>query len=286
MTRIEQSRIVNALGALILGHIVLLAALSSAPFLDLPNHLARATVVADLLLDGGKRFGQTFTFEWRFAPYILSDVALVGLVHGVGSDIAARLWMIANFLCIPAALWVYLRATGATPWGTAVAIVLSLFLSADWFYLSGFGAYRQSIAVVLLTLAVAHPLFARFHPIKYAALIALSAACYTLHLSGLLFMLAGLGVIAGLRVLRREVSIVLAAAVMVPGMRHPRLALRFQPGRRRARRMADAHPQVDALRQQLRALGARPRRRDGGRLRLLHRPPRPPCRPVLAQPRA
>src|SRR5579862_6127163 len=52
------------------------AQLTSFPFQDYPNHLARATILADLLFHGGHRFGAAYEFQLALAPYMLHDAIL------------------------------------------------------------------------------------------------------------------------------------------------------------------------------------------------------------------
>jgi len=59
-----------ACGALALAHCALFLGLANLPILDLPNHSARARVMADLLFQGGARFGTLYTLQPGIVPYL------------------------------------------------------------------------------------------------------------------------------------------------------------------------------------------------------------------------
>ena len=64
--------------------------LAGLPFQDVPNHVARAVVIGDLLFDGGRRFGAHFTFDWQLVPYILGDLLLLPFARWLPPDVAGR----------------------------------------------------------------------------------------------------------------------------------------------------------------------------------------------------
>ena len=64
-----------ALGVIFIGsYIVVLSRLSSSPFQDAPNHLARAVAMADLMFHHGARFGSTFQYHFLAVPYVVGDL--------------------------------------------------------------------------------------------------------------------------------------------------------------------------------------------------------------------
>src|SRR3569833_385448 len=67
-----------------LAYAVLFMQLTSFPFQDYPNHLARAAILADLVFHGGQRFGDLFAAHFALAPYILHDALLTSLIALLG----------------------------------------------------------------------------------------------------------------------------------------------------------------------------------------------------------
>lgn len=67
------------------GYLILIARLTSFPFEDLPDHLARAKVLGDLLFHHGAQWGSVFAFHFRPVPYLLYDLILTSLVAAFGT---------------------------------------------------------------------------------------------------------------------------------------------------------------------------------------------------------
>src|SRR4051812_9311372 len=83
---VQLDRLATAAAALIvLAYVVYFATLWPPPLQDFPNHLARASVIADALFDGGARFGSSFGVQLLPIPYLLHDLVFATLIHVFGN---------------------------------------------------------------------------------------------------------------------------------------------------------------------------------------------------------
>jgi hypothetical protein len=178
------------------GYLLLFWLLDALPFQDLPNHLARATIEADLLLNDGRRFGSMFAVDLRLWPYVGGDVALAAFVAAFGPDVAGRLWVIAVAASLPLSLAVYLRTTGHSAYGVLLSVPLSLYLTTDWAFLSGLHHYRLGLAFVVLALAGGQAWLRSGSVRAYVAWAVLLVVSYLLHLSALVLGAVGAAGIA------------------------------------------------------------------------------------------
>jgi hypothetical protein len=198
------------------GYFILFWSLDALPFQDLPNHLARAAAEVDLLLHGGRRFGSLFTVKLEFWPYVGGDVALSGLVAAFGPSVAGRLWVIAAAASLPVAVAVYLRWTGHSAYMTVVGILVSLYLTTDFFFVAGIHHYRLGVASVVLALAAEHSWLRGGSVRAYVAWPLFLATSYLLHLSAFLLASAGAGAIAVVYLVMRRTTWRRVAAGMLP----------------------------------------------------------------------
>jgi hypothetical protein len=155
--------------------------LKHLPFLDAPNHLARAVVMADALFDGGARFGEVFAVKLSFSGYILGDLLLTELVHLLGPDWAGRLWSTAVFLSVPAALGYLASVLQLHRVAVATAVLVGCYFGTSWFFLSGFNSFQLALSLSLvvagqLILASERPTAARL-----VATMALTAVGFFIH---------------------------------------------------------------------------------------------------------
>jgi hypothetical protein len=202
--------------AFLLVHVVALVWLSPLPLQDFPNHLARVLVLSDLIFQHGAHFGSQFQYRFLAIPYVLGDLVLAAATALLGLAGAAALWSVLVFLSLPCALLFYLRTTRIASEAQALFLILSIYLSTDWFFLVGFLEFRLGIAVALVALAVAErvrrrPTYALFT--IYAGVLLLG---YLTHLTTLVFTTAILGVSALLRLSRRTSTLRTEAWLLLP----------------------------------------------------------------------
>jgi hypothetical protein len=179
-------------------------ALDALPYQDVPNHLARAVAIADLLFDGGREYGAFFTFEWQFVPYILGDAVHAVMAHWLPPEAAARIWVIVAYAAFPAAVWLLLREWGASLAARTAGTAAAAYLAADWFLRLGFLNFRYGLALTLLALVAWERTVHRPTPARVVAYAAAVVACYLTHLSALVFLIAAVGTLSALAWLRER----------------------------------------------------------------------------------
>ena len=180
-------------------YLVLIARLTSFPFEDLPDHLARAKVLVDLLFHHGRQFGGVFAFHWRFVPYLLHDLILTGLVAALGTAAGGVVFNGLVVLALPCALLYYMHVNRLAPQARPLVVLISLYLATDWFFLVGFAAFRLAVPLLIVCIALAHALRERWSAGLYAAYLAAVLAGYLEHLTVLVFLTATLAVSATVR---------------------------------------------------------------------------------------
>jgi hypothetical protein len=203
--------LVNIVGwpaALVLGagYIALIARLTSFPFEDMPDHLARAKVLGDLLFDHGAKWGGIFSFHWQAVPYLLYDLILTSLVAALGTTVAGALFNELVLLSLPCALLYYLHVNRLAPQARPLVLLVSLYLATDWFFLVGFGAFRLALAILIVCIALADLLRQRWSGRLYAIYLGALVVGYLEHLTVIAFLAATLTVSGSLRLLYRRGS--------------------------------------------------------------------------------
>jgi hypothetical protein len=203
------------------GYLLLIARLTSFPFEDFPDHLARAEVLSDLLFHHGARFGWEFTFHWQPVPYLLHDLVLSSCVALFGTRAGGVLFTELVVLSLPCALLYYMRVNGLAPRARPLVLLVSLYLSTDWFFIVGFTAFRLAIAFVVLLLALADRLRQRWTARAYGLYIGVLVAGYLVHLTAVAFFAATLTLSAAVRLffgrtqVRDEVRLGLPVAALL-----------------------------------------------------------------------
>jgi hypothetical protein len=199
-----------------LAYVVVLGWLSPLSLQDYPNHLARALVMSDLLFHHGAHFGELFQYRFLAIPYILGDLILASATALFGIAGAAVLWSTLVFLSLPCAMLFYLRTTRIASEGKALLLILSVYLSTDWFFMVGFLEFRLGVAVTLVTLGIAEQV--RRDPTRalfalYAGVVALG---YLTHLTTLVFTTAIVGTSALLRLSLRTTTLRTETWLLLP----------------------------------------------------------------------
>src|SRR6185437_4662137 len=114
------------------GYLVLISRLTSFPFEDFPNHLARAKVLADLLFHHGRQWGGLFSFHWQLVPYLLHDLILTSLVATLGTTAGGVVFNGLVVLSLPCALLYYMQVNRLAPQARPLVVLVSLYLATDW----------------------------------------------------------------------------------------------------------------------------------------------------------
>jgi hypothetical protein len=197
--RAPRATLVNIIGwpavtLLVAGYLVLVARLTSFPFEDFPDHLARAQVLADLLFHHGARWGGVFAFHWQLVPYLLHDLVLTSLVAAFGTAAGGAVFNGLVVLSLPCALLYYLHRNELSPQARPLVVLVSLYLATDWFFLVGFAAFRLAVALLIVCIALVDVLRERWSPRLYGVYIAVVLAGYLEHLTVPVFLAATLAV--------------------------------------------------------------------------------------------
>jgi hypothetical protein len=180
--------------AIAAAYVALFVRLTSFPLQDYPNHLARATVMADLFFHHGARFGEQFAAQAMPVPYILGDLVLTASMELFGTTGGAGVFTALVLLSLPCALLLYMSVNRLAPQARPFVFLLSLYLSTDWFFLMGFMAFRLSIAALVVTLALADLLRRRWSVPMFAVYACALGLGYLTHLAWLVFFAVVLGV--------------------------------------------------------------------------------------------
>jgi hypothetical protein len=183
---------------------------------DYPDHLARAVVIGDLLFHGGRHFGTVFQFHMIPVPYLLGDLLLVATVEMFGADGATIVWTTVSLLVLPLAVWCYLHAARAALHTRALFVIVSLYLSTDWFFLASFLNFRLAIAMVIFTLALVQSLRRWWSPALFVGYAITVALGYLMHLAFIVFLAAAIGATALWRLWTRTTTVRREIALFVP----------------------------------------------------------------------
>jgi hypothetical protein len=197
---------ITAIAVLAAGYVVLWAVLAGLPFQDVPNHVARAIVIGDLLFDGGIRFGEHFTFAWQAVPYVLGDVLMLPLARLLPADVAGRALVVLEWVSLPLAVAFLLHAWRAPASTRAIAVLFSLYLATDLFFVLGFANFRLAVALVLAAFAAWNLALRTGAPAWWLAYLSLAIAGYLMHLAAIVFLAAAVGIVSLLRLVERRES--------------------------------------------------------------------------------
>jgi len=176
------------------------------PFIDGPNHLARAVIMDSLWHDGHSAFQGLFSASHVFVPYITPDLGLILLVRTLGIRMAYPVWGTLTVLVLVLGIWAYAREVLTTPWAVAAAVLCSWYFATSYYLILGFFAFEWGLAAAFVALAVLEA-WRRDDRKRWIAVYAVACfVCYAMH-SAVFAILAGLVMAIGLvRVLRKEQS--------------------------------------------------------------------------------
>lgn len=192
--------------------------LSNPPFIDGPNHLARAVIMNSLWQDPHSPFQATFSASRIFVPYMLPDLVLILLLRILGLHMAYTVWSTLTVLALVIGIWVYARQVLRTSWAVAMAVLCSWYLATSFYLILGLFAFQWGLASAFAALGALEAW--RRKEIRNFPWVALYAAacfvCYAMHIA-VFAILAGLvGVIGLARVVRKEQTWVRLICELLP----------------------------------------------------------------------
>lgn len=196
-------------------YVIVFARFTNFPYQDFPNHLTRATVMADLLFHHGATFGHMFEFRFMPVPYILGDLLLAGLVEVFGPTGAGVLWNSVVLLSWPAALLFLTHVNGLARDRRLFVLFVSLYLATDWFFLLAFTQFRLGMALLIVAFGIAQLLRLRWTATRYAWFCAVLVAGYFTHLF-IIFLAPALIVSAAVRLYFQRATLRTELALMAP----------------------------------------------------------------------
>jgi putative flippase GtrA len=190
----DPSRLARAQTVFFWGLVIVVAAymalgyaLSNSPLQDLPNHLARAHIISQLLYSPAVSSPSLYSLNLSFSPYLLGDLILASLDHFFGATGAARIWIISSIVALPSASYFLLRSLKCPKLNVLTGCVLSLYIATDWPFTMGFMNYQFAMAGALAAYASAIRAINSGRSKFYWLYALLVAATYAMHLSGLVF---------------------------------------------------------------------------------------------------
>jgi hypothetical protein len=182
--------------------------LSNPPFIDAPNHLARAVIMDSLWRDPHSPFQGMFSASQSWVPYTLADFGLILLLRTLGIQMAFPVWAALTVLVLVLGMWVYARQLLATPWAVAAAVLCSWYFATSYFLILGFFAFQWGLAAAFVALGALEAL--RRNDEKRFLWIPVYAAacvvCYLAHEAAFAILGGMVGVLGFVRVLRKEQS--------------------------------------------------------------------------------
>jgi hypothetical protein len=187
------------LALVVAGHVLVIGHSSYLSLMDWPNHVARATIMADLMFQRGAHFGAEFQYHFMAIPYVLGDIVLATLVALSGPEAAASCWECIAFISLPCALVFYLGVARAPPLGQLVGALCATYLSLDLFFVWGFLEFRLALALSIVALALATLLRRSPSLTVTAVYFVVVLVGYFVHLAAVVFVATAVGATGVLR---------------------------------------------------------------------------------------
>lgn len=133
-------------------YLIFFSSMSCFPFMDLPNHLTRAFIISDLNFKPDSLFHSLFEFVWFYVPYLMQDLVLGSMMRQYGVTFAGIILLTFSVLG-PWLAGLYAgKALGLPAERLLILSGFLLYLSTNWFVLSGFTAYSLGFMFSLLAI--------------------------------------------------------------------------------------------------------------------------------------
>ena len=137
-----------AFAALAALHVVAVSSSRLLPFIDLPNHLAAATIVRHYG-EFGNEFSRYFRVDLFPRPNVL-HIVFCSLKIFPSVEAANRAWYIIYLLLLPFSTALLVRRLGGAAWVSALSLLMLYSYSVCW----GFAGYTMAIPLILLSIAL------------------------------------------------------------------------------------------------------------------------------------
>jgi hypothetical protein len=204
------------LALIAVAYTVLFLSLSSDPFTDAPNHLARAAIMNSLWFDPHSPFHQTFAVSHVFMPYMLPDLGLILVIRVLGFDLACPVWSTLTMLVLVFAVWFYARQMLSATWAITAALLCSWYVATNYFFILGFFSFQWGIAASLIALGALES-WRRNNSTAWIALYFIASfLVYGAHLACFAILAATIGVVGFIRTLRKHQTWIRFAAELLP----------------------------------------------------------------------
>ncbi len=182
----------------------LFLSLTSEPFTDAPNHLARAAIMGSLLFDVHSPYHGMFSVSHTFMPYMLPDLGMVLAIRVLGFNLACPVWSTLTMIVLVFAVWFYARQILTTSWAIAAAVLCSWYFATNYLFILGFFSFQWGIATAFITLGALEA-WRRNKGLGWIALYAGACfACYGAHLACFAMLAAIVAAVGAIRVLLKE----------------------------------------------------------------------------------
>jgi hypothetical protein len=182
----------------------LFLSLTSDPFTDAPNHLARAAIMNSLWFAPHSPFHAMFSASPFFMPYMLPDLGLILVIRTLGFELAGPLWSTLTMLALVLSIWFYARQILSASWAIAAALLCSWYLATNYLFILGFFSFQWGIAAAFVALGAqqAWRRASQWTALYFAACF----LCYGSHLAPFAILAAIIGVLGLIRTLLKQQS--------------------------------------------------------------------------------
>lgn len=184
----------------------LFLSLSSEPFTDAPNHLARAAIMGSLFFDAHSPYQGMFSVSHTFMPYMLPDLGMVLAIRVLGFNVACPVWSTLTMLALVFAVWFYARQKLTTSWAIAAAVLCSWYFATNYLFTLGFFSFQWGVAAAFVALAAIEGWRKAGSPGWIALYAGACFACYGAHLACFAMLAAIVAVVGAIRVFLKEQS--------------------------------------------------------------------------------
>lgn len=188
--------------------------LTSVPFTDAPNHLARAAIMKSLWLDAQSPFQGMFAARRFFMPYILPDLGMMAAIGMFGFDWACPIWSTLTMLALVLSVWFYARQFLVTPWALAAAMLCSWYLATNYLFILGFFSFQWGVAAAFVVLGSLEAWRRGENAVGLYVFACLF--CYGSHMASFVIVAALVGCVGFARVIRKEESWLRLAGELSP----------------------------------------------------------------------